>query len=389
MAGLAVFGLKCSSLLDYDENRHGILLDNLRNLYKVKQAPSDTHLRDRLDEVNPETIRPAFKKLFALVQRGKGLEPFAFLNDHVLISVDGTGHYSSGKVSCPHCCEKKHRNGSSTYYHQLLGACVVHPDQKHVIPLCPEVIRKEDGSVKNDCEQNACKRFVANLKREHPHLKAVILMDGLSSRAPIIKLLEEANLKYIIGAKPGDHRHLFDQLESSHNTTYVQKADKDGSLHQYRFLRDAALNRSNTDVSVNVVEYRITLPTGKETNFSWVTNIPLSEANIYVVVRAGRSRWKIENETFNTLKNLGYNFEHNFGHGKRYLSTNFGLLMMLAFLIDQIQLLTCTKFQKARQHLRTYRGLWEYMRSIFRLLHLRSWDTFYDILAGAPPPNTS
>ena len=59
-------------------------------------------------------------------------------------------------------------------------------------------------------------------------------------------------------------------------------------------------------------------------------------------MRGGRARWKIENETFNTLKNLGYNFEHNYGHGKKYLSTVFGLLMMLAFLLDQIQELCCT-----------------------------------------------
>ena len=38
-------------------------------------------------------------------------------------------------------------------------------------------------------------------------------------------------------------------------------------------------------------------------------------------MRAGRSRWKVENETFNTLKNLGYNLEHNYGHGKQHLAT--------------------------------------------------------------------
>ena len=56
---------------------------------------------------------------------------------------------------------------------------------------------------------------------------------------------------------------------------------------------------------------------------------------------AGRARWKIENETFNTLKNQGYCFEHNFGHGEKNLSTVFAFLMMLAFLIDQIQQRCC------------------------------------------------
>ena len=37
---------------------------------------------------------------------------------------------------------------------------------------------------------------------------------------------------------------------------------------------------------------------------------------------------KIENETFNTLKNQGYNFEHNYGHGNENLSVFFALLMI-------------------------------------------------------------
>ncbi len=51
----------------------------------------------------------------------------------------------------------------------------------------------------------------------------------------------------------------------------------------------------------------------------------------YQVMRGGRGRWKIENETFNTLKNQGYQLEHNYGHGQKHLATVFGLLMMLPF----------------------------------------------------------
>ena len=45
----------------------------------------------------------------------------------------------------------------------------------------------------------------------------------------------------------------------------------------------------------------------------------------------GRARWKIENETFNTLKNQGYHFEHNYGHGYQHLSVVLAMLMLLAF----------------------------------------------------------
>ena len=74
-----------------------------------------------------------------------------------------------------------------TFFHQMLAAAFVHPDHKAVFPLAPEMILKEDGDTKNDCEMNAAKRFPAWLRREHPRLKAIILQDGLSSNGPHIK----------------------------------------------------------------------------------------------------------------------------------------------------------------------------------------------------------
>jgi hypothetical protein len=390
MSGLAVFGLKCPSLLDYDTRRLDVATaKNLSNLYYVSAPPSDTYLRERLDDINPDTLRPAFKKIFAHFQRGKGLEEFEFLNGHVIISGDGTGHFSSGKIACCHCCTKELSNGNTTYYHQMFGACIVHPDKRNVIPLCPEPILNQDGSTKNDCERNACKRFLENFRREHPHLKAILTGDGLTSTAPYIRMVEMFRLKYILGAKPGDHQFLFEQLESSQESVYHEIRTEDGFLHQFRFLNRVSLNKSNPDVVVNVLEYRQTDHKGKETNFSWVTNIEIAQANVFKIMRGGRARWKIENETFNTLKNLGYNFEHNYGHGKKYLSTVFGLLMMLAFLLDQIQELCCTLYKKCRIYHRTYRNLWMNMSVLFQRCVLGDWESFYLMLLGEKNLNTS
>ena len=77
-----------------------------------------------------------------------------------------------------------------SYYHQMFGVCVVHPDKRNVIPLCPEPILNKDGAKKNDCERNACKRVLENFRREHPHLKAILVEDGLSSTAPNIRMIE-------------------------------------------------------------------------------------------------------------------------------------------------------------------------------------------------------
>lgn len=388
MSGLAVFGLKFPSLLQYDQNRK-ILDQNLLNLYHINRPPSDTYLRERLDELNPSFVRPAFKKIFAEIQRGKCLEKFEFLDGYYLVSLDGTGEFSSSEVCCPQCCKKEHKDGSITYYHQMLGACIVHPDQPNVIPLCPEVIQNGDGAVKNDCERNAAKRFIENFKKEHPHLKAIILGDGIASNAPYIRLLEGHKMKYILGAKPGDHQFLFEAADASEETRYHEFRDENGFLHQFRYLNGIALNKSNPDVKVNFLEYMQTDPKGKETFFSWVTNIHINQVNVFAIMRGGRARWKIENETFNTLKNLGYNFEHNYGHGKKYLSTIFCLLMLLSFLIDQVQGISCSLFQAIKKQAGSFRALWEKTRVLFEYAELASWEYLYRFMIERRKINTS
>jgi len=390
MSSLAIFGLKFPSLLQYDRDRNESEVEsNLKNLYHVKTPPSDTYLRERLDEVDPKYLRPAFKKLFSMLQRSKKLENFEFLDEHYLLSIDGTGEFSSGKISCPNCCKKEHQNGKVTYYHQMLGGCIVHPEQPNVIPLCPEMIHNADGNTKNDCEKNASKRFIEHFRREHPHLKTIVIEDGLASNGPHIKHLEQHRMKYIIGAKPGDHEHLFNVIDSSNSTKYFEFKDENGFFHQFRFINNVSLNKSHPELMVNFLEYRQTNPKEKELNFSWVTNIKITEKNVYLLTKGGRARWKIENETYNTLKNLGYNFEHNYGHGKQYLSTVFCLMMMLAFLIDQIQEIACSLFQAAKKKSGTYRSLWERMRVLFEYNVLSSWEAFYQLIAKKQLLDTS
>jgi hypothetical protein len=388
MSGLAVFGLKFPSLLKYDQNRH--TLDyNLLSLYHITQPPSDTYMRERLDELDPRFIRPVFKKMFAKIQRGKCLEGFEFFDGYYLLSIDGTGEFSSSTVCCTQCCKKEHKDGSVTYYHQMLGACIVHPDQPNVIPLCPELIQNGDGAAKNDCERNASKRFIEHFKREHPHLKVIILGDGIASNAPYIRLLEEHKMKYLLGAKPGDHLALFTALETSEETQYYEILDDKGFLHQFRFLNDVALNKSNPDVHVNMLEYMQTDPKGKETVFSWVTNIHITQTNVFALMKGGRARWKIENETFNTLKNLGYNFEHNYGHGEKFLSTNLCLLMLLAFFVDQIQGMTCSLFRSVKKQAGSFQALWEKLRVLFEFVEWSSWESLYLFITARKRFNTS
>ena len=132
-------------------------------------------MREILDPVSPKVLRPVFKSVFRQLQRGKALEAMTFLDGHYLLALDGTEYFSSKTLHCAACLHKVHRNGSCTYSHQMLGAAIVHPDQRAVIPLMPEPIVTYDGTDKNEGERHAAKRFVAKLRQDHPHLKSLNL----------------------------------------------------------------------------------------------------------------------------------------------------------------------------------------------------------------------
>jgi hypothetical protein len=92
MSGLAVFGFKMPSLLKFDRDKvsEPILRRNLRTLYGVENAPSDTTMRERLDSISPQQLRRPFKKIFAYLQRGKVLARYRYLDGYHIISLDGT-----------------------------------------------------------------------------------------------------------------------------------------------------------------------------------------------------------------------------------------------------------------------------------------------------------
>lgn len=378
MSGLAIFGFKASSLLKFEEAiNEETTRGNLKSLYGVKDAPSDTQQRVILDPVKPVSLRPAFIKIHQELQRQKVMEPYRFLGGHLLLA-DATGCFSSEKISCPECCVKGKKK--IQYYHQLLAGVIAHPDKKQVFPLFPEAITRQDGAKKNDCERNAGKRLFPAIKAAFPQRKFIVVEDGLASNGPHINLLKELDFSFILGAKPGDHSALFEDVQSNLKSGKVDEFEEthdNGVVFGYRFINQLPLNKTHDQLLVNYLEHWEVCPGEKDKTFSWVTDIPLSRENVVDVARGGRCRWKIENETFNTLKNQGYNLEHNYGHGKKHLATVFANLMMLAFLIDQVQEACCPLFQLAQKRYPTRTGLWQRIRVRFEMAIFDNWETLW------------
>jgi hypothetical protein len=392
MAAYAAFALKSPSLLAFDKQRQSDAF-NLKSLFGLNHIPCDTQMRTILDEVEPSQLRPAFASVFRQLQRGKALERFVFFQGHYLMVLDGTSYFSSEHIHCLACLEKKSRNGKIAYSHQMLGACLVHPDLREVVPVCPEPIIKQDGQTKNDCERNATRRFLEEFRREHPNLPVIVVEDALSGNAPHLANLAQHDLHFIIGIKPGSQAILFQQMQIAfeQGRAHLLTLDDDkGVITHYRWLENASLNESHPDILVNMLELWEINPNGTIREFAWITDQTVNKDTASILASGGRARWHIENETFNTLKNQGYQYDHNFGHGTKNLSVIFALLMMLAFLVDQSMQLCDRLFQAVWQKMGTKRELWERIRCAFRQLQLTSMRQLYQLLLlnykATPPP---
>ena len=375
MSGFACMYFQDASLatfqrrLDIDHNKN-----NLQTLFNVSSIPKDTQLRDIIDQVNSESLRPVFKDYLERLRRGKHLDNFQFMSGQYLCSIDGVYYHTSEKVHCKQCLTKKKKNGETHYHHAALQGAFMHPNQKQVIPTMPEPILNTDGNDKQDCEINAAKRYLTKLKADHPRLGITILGDGLFSKAPMIENIRHHGFNYLLVAKPDDHRYMMDWINTYDTLPEVVISGLNGRKHRYTYVNQVPLNGQEDAPLVNYLYYELINEDGKVTyKNSWVTNLDINDNNVAQIANSGRCRWKIENECFNTLKNQGYYLEHNFGHGKQFLSHNFYLLTLLAFFFHQIFELTDPAYQACRRALVSKIELWQNFRLLIRFFLFDNW----------------
>ncbi len=374
----SMFHLKDSSLSSFRE-QYSVRAENLERVYGVTVLPGDTALRESIDKILPSELQALFKPLLGFLKKQNVLKKREVLGGYTAVSVDGTGHYCSGTKGCPQCMVKNHRNGKTTYYHQLLGAVAVHPDESTVFPIACEAIIKQDGSTKNDCELNASKRIIPQIRAALGDEKIIAIFDALYINGPHIKALMEEQMSYIIGSKGQTYVDI--QIEALRKKNQLKSITwkNDGKKCTVNFANSLILNGQHQEILTNYFEFtEIDIKTEKQLFYStWITDVEISRDNVKELVNVARSRWKIENETFNTLKNQGYHLEHNYGHGKKYLATNFAILTFGAFLVDQIAQHLDKDFQSAKAVCKTFKSLWEKVKSIFYLLPTMSMNAVY------------
>ncbi|MEM6379568.1 MAG: hypothetical protein AAF705_15285 [Bacteroidota bacterium] len=376
-SGFAVYSLKAPSLLAF-RPKTPAEKSNLRACFGISELPSDSGLRKILDGVDSMEMRKVFDKTFQYLEDQQVVSEYKIMSDSILLSIDGVHHYSSKSVKCDCCLTKKHRDGTTTYSHSMLSAAMVCPGKSEVFIVDNEPIVQQDGEVKNDCERNAGKRLLRRIKEIHGSKSIVYAMDALYGCGPIIDLIKTSspNWSYIINAKEDGHQHLFTQFDENNEKGKVEWKNwrrKEGTF-EVGWINGLSLNASRQDLNVNMLIVNLKGKKGKVTTFHYLTDIDLKKENVMEVLSAGRSRWKIENEVFNTLKNQQYNFEHNFGHGQQFLATNFAYLMMLAFNVDQIRQYGSRIFRSIWKGLKSKREVWDAFRVTFKMVIASSID---------------
>jgi len=379
MSGFAMMFYQDRSLLQFQQRlEEAIHKNNLQTLFQVESIPKDSQMREVIDEVESRELEPLFEDFFRPLQRGKHLEGYRVLRDYHVISIDGSGYFSSDKIHCSGCLKKESKKGEKRYEHKIVQAALMCPGKRQVFPLAPEEVKNTDGWNKQDCEIKAGKRLVRKIRRSHVKLKIILVGDSLYSKQPFMEELAEEGMRYVLVVKEDDHKLLMEWVNEQRQLKEVSRLevkDKKGRLHIYEWINEVPLNGNKKTLWVNYVEYWL-VDGGKVTyHNSWVTDFTVGEGNVGELVRIGRCRWKIENETFNTLKNQGYHIEHNFGHGEKHLSINFFLLNLLAFFMHQIFELTDPLYQECRRAFGSRRNLWDHLRSSIHLLIFPDWET--------------
>lgn len=388
MGAFSVFFMQSPSFLAHQRQLlEGQGRSNCHTLFQMSDIPCDNHIRAMLDPVEPSLFHPAFEKAVRTLEANGGLAALRCLGSHVLIALDGTQYHRSSKVRCK-CCSTVTKGKNTEYFHSMVQASIVAPGHNRAVPLQPAFIAPQDGSEKQDCESRACRRWLVEHGATYARFNPIYLGDDLYSCQPICEAVLAANGHFLFVCKPDSHPTLTDYLTNIEIDERVEtlKRGKQRFRYTYRWMCDLPLRDGKDAMRVNWLSIEITDPNGKVTyRNSFVTDLAVGRDNVVELAACGRARWKVENETFNTLKTKGYNLEHNFGHGQHNLAAVLAILNLLAFACHTVADLVDDLWQRARTKAHTRLGFFNHLRSITVFVVFTSWHELLATLAFEKP----
>lgn len=388
VGAFAVFFTQSPSFLAYQrdmQRQKG--RNNGSSLFGLRQVPTDNQIRNLLDPIDPVHLQAPFWTFFGALESAGLLDGYRTLNGTYLCALDGTYYFASQKLHCDNCTVRTHAE-QAYYSHAAITPTLVAPQQRQVIALEPEFILPQDGVEKQDCEQQAAKRWVRRNAHRFKPQQVTLLADDLHSRQPLCEVLLEHQMHFVMTCKPDSHPTLYEEVELLDRIdglspfTLRQWNGRYTEVWNCRYANQLPLRDSLDTLRVNWCEVTISREETGERIYknAFITSHLLSDKTLIPVITAGRTRWKIENENNNILKNHGYHFEHNFGHGKQYLAAILIMLNLLAFLLHTILDLTNNQYQRIRQELGTRKTFFQDIQALTRYLYFSSWDALLNFM---------
>ena len=227
-AACGVFYMQAPSFLAHQRDmQRGKGRNNAGSLFEVERIPSDGQIRNLLDPVEPAHLREPFWEIYDELEKGGYLKRYRGVGNTRLIAVDGTQYFTSQKIHCENC-RVTVREEQVYYSHHVLLAVVCGYQQQQVVCLDPEFMTPQDGHEKQDCEQQAIKRWVKRNAQRFSPWEVTVLADDLHSHQPVCELLLAHQLHFILTCKVKSHPTLYEELE------LLQRVEGGISTHSVR-----------------------------------------------------------------------------------------------------------------------------------------------------------
>ena len=388
MGAFAIFHSQSPSFLQGQKRmREQLANDNAKTLYRMEGIPTDTHIRNVLDEIDSHELEKTYAALLAEARKQGVLERNRSYSNNLRIAVDGTQYYRSETIHCRKCSEKRNENGTTSFFHTIIAPMIM-LEENRVLPLAPEFIEKQDGSEKQDCERNGFKRLLERHGQEYAAMGVTILGDDLYCNDPSCKAIKEAGLNFILTCKPSSHTDLSKSLSCYENMGMIKTVSQESFngkhwiIEECRYINEVPIRAGDDALKVNWIEYTVIQKNNNKRTYhnTFATDFPVSLENAIPIARDGRSRWGVENGGFNILKNKGFNFEHNYGHGKNNLASMLASMILLAFFVHTLCEICDENYAELRKTQGTRRAFSELMCICLDKFFFEDWDAFYKLM---------
>ena len=350
---LAMFLFKETSRNAFNNDiKEGHFKQNYLKVFKLQLPHMDT-VEDFLRILQPEELEALKAALVAGLIEQKVLRHFRWLKKYYAVAIDGTGTNSYTQNDADESrTHKTSKNEKVTYHYHVVEAKLVTPSGMAISLASEWVTNDPDRNFdKQDCEQRAFERLAVKLKRYFPRLPLCILADGLYPNKTFMQTCQNNGWDYVVVLKDDNLKILQQDVADTDNKhrhrTECCNITAKGKTHtkqQYEWVDLPFCHSTHTLYWLSCKETITCYDKDKQplkkqdnpTTFVWLTNLKVTAANVKQLAEVGRSRWKIENEGFNTQKNGGYALGHKYSRKSFTSYKNYYQCMQIAHLINQL-----------------------------------------------------